>query len=183
MLLLATSRRFPTKKVSDTDYGKDLALLSDNSYTAQNLLYILQQSAAFIGLHLNATKTKYMCYNPDGPIENLNKTPLKKEDHFVILRRKISVVHNGPLWCTASRETVKTVSHFRIPFFEPILFIKKNDNIESWDKKQPSYFCTTFFNVPGIGIQDNLLLKLYPKLNTYTEHQHNLHIILIKRNF
>ena len=125
MLLLATSRRFPTKKVSDTDYGKDLALLSDNSYTAQNLLYILQQSAAFIGLHVNVTKTNYMCYNPDGPIENLNKTPLKKENHFVILRRKISVVHNGPLWCTASRETVKTISLFRIPFFESIIFIKK----------------------------------------------------------
>ena len=97
MLLLATSRRFPTKIISDTDYAKDLALLSDNSYTAQKLFYILQQSAAFIGLHVNVTKTEYMCYNPDGPIENLNKTPLKKEDHFVNLGSKSSVEHNGLL--------------------------------------------------------------------------------------
>ena len=125
MLLLATNRRFPTKKVSDTDYAKDLALLSDNSYTAQKLLYILQKSAAFIGLHVNATKTEYMCYNQDGPIENLNKTPLKKEDHFVNLGSKISVEHNGLLWCTTLRHKVKTISHFRIPFFETIIFIKK----------------------------------------------------------
>ena len=97
MLLLATSRRFPTKITNDTDYAKDLALLSDNSYTAEKLLYILQQSAAFIGLHVNATKTECMCYNPDGPIENLNKTPLKKEDHFVNLGSKSSVEHNGLL--------------------------------------------------------------------------------------
>ena len=76
-LEIARSRRFPTKKITDADYADDLALLSDNSYNAQKLLHILEQSAAFIGLHVNATKTEYMCYNHDSPIETLNKTPLK----------------------------------------------------------------------------------------------------------
>ena len=48
---LARSKRFPNKKITDADYAEDLALLSDNSYNAQKLLHILEQSAAFIGLH------------------------------------------------------------------------------------------------------------------------------------
>ena len=35
-LELARGRRFPTKKITDADYADDLALLSDNSYNAQN---------------------------------------------------------------------------------------------------------------------------------------------------
>ena len=50
-LELARSRRFHTKKITDADYADNLALLSDNSYNAQKLLHILEQSAAFIGLH------------------------------------------------------------------------------------------------------------------------------------
>ena len=47
-------------------------------------MHILEQSAAFIALHVNATKTEYMCYSQDGPVETLNKTPLKKVDDFYI---------------------------------------------------------------------------------------------------
>ena len=87
---LARSRRFPTKKIADTVYAEDLELLSVNSYNAQKLLHVLEQSAAFIGLHVNATKTEYMCYNQDSPIETLNKTPLKKVDDFVYLGSNIA---------------------------------------------------------------------------------------------
>ena len=55
-LELARSRRFPTKKITDANYASDLALLSDNSYNAQKLLYILGQSEATIGLHVNEPK-------------------------------------------------------------------------------------------------------------------------------
>ena len=47
-LELARSRRFPTKKITGAGYADDLALLSDNSYNAQKLLHVLEQSAAFI---------------------------------------------------------------------------------------------------------------------------------------
>ena len=35
-LELERGRRFPTKKITNADYVDDLALLSDNSYNAQN---------------------------------------------------------------------------------------------------------------------------------------------------
>ena len=54
-LELARSRRFHTKKITDADYAEDLALLSDNSYNAQKLLHILEQSSAFFGLHVKDT--------------------------------------------------------------------------------------------------------------------------------
>ena len=53
-------------------------------------MHILEQSAAFIGLHVNATKTEYMSYNQDGAIEILNKTHLKKVDDFVYLGSNIA---------------------------------------------------------------------------------------------
>ena len=56
-LELARSRRFSTKKVTDAEYADDLALLSDNWYNAEKLMHFLEQSAAFIGLSVNATKT------------------------------------------------------------------------------------------------------------------------------
>ena len=89
-LELARSRRFHTKKITDAYYAEDVVLLSDNSYNAQKLLYILEKSAAFIGLHVNATKTEYMCYNQDSKIETLNKTILKKTDDFVYLGSNIA---------------------------------------------------------------------------------------------
>ena len=89
-LELARSRRFHTKKITDADYADNLALLSDNSYNAQKLLHILEQSAAFIGLNVNASKTEYMCYNQDGGIETLNKTLLKKVHDFVYLSSNIA---------------------------------------------------------------------------------------------
>ena len=69
MLELVRSRRFPTKKITDTDYADDLTLLSDNSYNSQKILHILEKSVAFIGLRINATKTEYMCCNQNSPIE------------------------------------------------------------------------------------------------------------------
>ena len=89
-LELARSRRVDAKKITDAHYADDLALLSDNSYNAQKLLHILKKSAAFIGLHVNATETEYMCYNQDGAIETLNKTFLKKIGDFVYLRSNIA---------------------------------------------------------------------------------------------
>ena len=89
-LELARCGRIHTKKITDADYADDLALLSDNSYNTQKLLHILEKPAAFIGLHINATKTEYMSYNQNGTIETLNKTLLKKVDDFVYLGSNIA---------------------------------------------------------------------------------------------
>ena len=84
------SRRYPAKIITYADYADVLALLSDNFNHAHETLHLLENSAAVIGLHVNATKTEYMSYNQDGPIETLNKTTLKKVEDFVYLGSNIA---------------------------------------------------------------------------------------------
>ena len=45
----------------------------------------LERAAASIGLHVNAHKTEYMCYNRTGDISTLKGTPLKLVDKFKYL--------------------------------------------------------------------------------------------------
>ena len=96
-LELVRTRRFSNKKITDADYADNLTLLSDNSYNAQKLFHILEQSAGFFGLHVNATKTEYICYNQNGLIATLNKTPLKKVDNFVYLGSNITATEKDVL--------------------------------------------------------------------------------------
>ena len=60
-------------------------------------MHVLEKSAAFIGLHVNATKAEYMCYNQNGAIETLNKTLLKKVDDFVYLGSNIASIEKDVL--------------------------------------------------------------------------------------
>ena len=47
-------------------------------------------SSAGIGLHVNAHKTEYMCYNQTGDISTLDGTPLKLVDKFPYLGSSVS---------------------------------------------------------------------------------------------
>ena len=82
-------------------------------------MHILEKSAAFIGLHINATKTEYMCCNQDGSIETLNKTPLEKVDDFVYLSSNIASTEKDVLiriskaWSTLDR--LRTVWKSTLP--------------------------------------------------------------------
>ena len=105
-LELARSRRFSTKKITDAGYADNLPLLSDNSYNAQKLLHILEQLAGFFGLHVNATKTEYICYNQDDPIETLNKNPLKKVDDLgsnIAATEKDALIRISGAWSALAR--------------------------------------------------------------------------------
>ena len=51
----------------------------------ETLLHSLERAAASIGLHVNAHKTEYMCYNQTGDISTLEGTPLKLVDKFTYL--------------------------------------------------------------------------------------------------
>ena len=44
---------------------------------SETLLHSLERAAAGIGLHVNAHKTEYMCYNQTGDISTLDGTSLK----------------------------------------------------------------------------------------------------------
>ena len=72
------SRRYPAKTITDADYADDIALLANTPKQAETLLHNLERAAAGIGLHVNAHKTEYMCYNQTGDIShtrwNLSET-------------------------------------------------------------------------------------------------------------
>ena len=57
------SRRYLAKTITDTDCADDIAILANTPNQAEALLHSLERAAAGIGLHVNAHKTEYMCYN------------------------------------------------------------------------------------------------------------------------
>ena len=76
------NRRYPAKTITDADYADDIALLANTPNQAETLLHSLERTAAGIGLHVNALKTDYMCYNQTGDISTLDGTSLKLVDKF-----------------------------------------------------------------------------------------------------
>ena len=70
---------------TDADYADDIAILANTPDQAETLLHSLERAAASIGLHVNAHKTEYMCYNQTGDISTLEGTPLKLVDKFTYL--------------------------------------------------------------------------------------------------
>ena len=71
-------------------YADDLALLANTPNQAETLLHSLERAAAGIGLHVNAHKTEYMCYNQTGNIATLDGTSLKLVDNFTYLGSSVS---------------------------------------------------------------------------------------------
>ena len=80
------SRRYPAKTITDADYADDIALPNQ----AETLLHSLERAAAGIGLHVNAHKTEYMCYNQTGDITTLDGASLKLVDKFTYLGSNVS---------------------------------------------------------------------------------------------
>ena len=84
------SKRYPAKTITDADYADDLALLTNTPNQAETLLHSLERAAAGIGLHVNAHKTEYTCYNQTGNITILDGASLKLVDKFTYLGSSIS---------------------------------------------------------------------------------------------
>ena len=84
------SKRYPAKTITDADYADDLALLANTPNQAETLLHSLERAAAGIGLHVNAHKTEYMCYNQKGNITTLDGASLKLVDKFTYLGSSVS---------------------------------------------------------------------------------------------
>ena len=89
-LIKKRSRRYPAKTITDADYADDIALLANSSNQAETLLHSLERAAAGIGLHVNAHKTEYMCYNQTGDISTLDGTSLKVVDKSTYLGSSVS---------------------------------------------------------------------------------------------
>ena len=84
------NRRYPAKTITDADYADDIAILANTPNQSGTLLHSLERVAAGIGLHVNAHKTEYMCYNHTGDISTLNGTSLKLVDKFTSLGSSVS---------------------------------------------------------------------------------------------
>ena len=81
------SRRYPEKTISDADYTDDIA---NTPAKAETLLHSLKLTAAGMGLHVNAHKTEYMCFNQTSDISTLNGSPLELVDLLTNLRSSVS---------------------------------------------------------------------------------------------
>ena len=78
------SRRYPAKTITDADYADDIATLANTPNQSETLLHSLERAAAGIGIHVNAHKTEYICYNQtDG-------TSLKLVDKFTYLGSSVT---------------------------------------------------------------------------------------------
>ena len=88
------NKRYPAKTITDADYADDLALLANTPNQAETLLHSLERAAAGIGLHVNAHKTEYMCYNQTGNITTLVGASLKLVDKFTYLGSSVSSTEN-----------------------------------------------------------------------------------------
>ena len=82
------SRRYPAKSITDADY----ALLANTRNQAETLLHSLERTASSIGLHANAHKTEYMCFNQTCDISTLDGTSLKLVDKFTFLGSSVSTI-------------------------------------------------------------------------------------------
>ena len=90
MLTKKRSRRYPAKTITDADYADDIALLANTPNQAKTLLHSLERATAGIGLHVNAHKTEFMCFNQKGDISTLDGTSLKLVDKFTYLGSSVS---------------------------------------------------------------------------------------------
>ena len=66
------------------------ALLANAPAQAETLLHSLEWGAAGTGIHVDAHKTEYMCFNHRGDISTLNGSSLKLVDKFTYLGSSVS---------------------------------------------------------------------------------------------
>ena len=92
----ARSRRYPAQ-TTDANYADDITLLANTPTQAESLLHNLEQAAGGIGLHVNAGKTEYMCFNQKGNISTRNGGSLKLMNKFTYLGSSVSSTEND-MW-------------------------------------------------------------------------------------
>ena len=76
------SRRYPAQTITVADYTNDIALLTNTLAQTETQLHSLQREAAGIGLHANANKTEYICFNQRVAISTQNSSFLKLVNKF-----------------------------------------------------------------------------------------------------
>ena len=67
------------------DYADDIELQANTPSQTESLILSLERAAGGIGLHVNADKTEYICFNKRGDISTLNGSSPKLVDKFIYL--------------------------------------------------------------------------------------------------
>ena len=102
------SRRYPAKTITDTNYA---ALLVNTPAQGETLLHSLEWAATDIGLHINAHKTEYMCFNQRSDISTLNGSSLKLVDKFTYLGSSVSSTRfDIDMWVTKAWTAIDRLS-------------------------------------------------------------------------
>ena len=60
-------RRYHAQTITNADYTDDIALLENTPAQAESLLHSLERATGGIGLHVNADKTEFICFNQTSP--------------------------------------------------------------------------------------------------------------------
>ena len=84
------SRRYPAQTITAADHANYIALPTNTPAQAETLLHSLKQAVGGIGLHVNANKTEYMCFNQRGDIFTRKGGPLKLVNKFTYLGSCVS---------------------------------------------------------------------------------------------
>ena len=84
------SRRSSAHTITDVDYIDDISLLANTPAQAESLLHSLERAAGGIGLHVNADKTEFICFNQRGGISTLKRALLKLVDKFTYIGNIVS---------------------------------------------------------------------------------------------
>ena len=154
------SRRYPAQTVTDANYADDIALLANAPAQAEILLHSLEGAAAGIGLHVNAHKTKYMCFYQTGDISTLNGSSLKLIDKFTYIGSSVSSTEKDiNTWLVKERTAIDSLS-----------VIWKSDLI---DEIKRSFFHTAVVSILLYGCTTWTLIKRIEKKldDTYTRMQ------------
>ena len=88
------SRRYCAQTITDADYADIVVLVTNIPTQAETQLHSLERAAASIGLHVNADKTGYRCFNQRGDISTLNGSSLKLVDKFTYLGSSVASTEN-----------------------------------------------------------------------------------------
>ena len=105
------SRRYPAKTITDANYADDIAILANTPNQTETLLHSLEWAAAGIGLHVNAHKTEYMCFNQTGDISTLDGISLKLVDKFTYLGSSVSSTEKDiDTWLTKAWTAINKLS-------------------------------------------------------------------------
>ena len=150
------SRRYPAKTNTDADNADDIALLANTPNQAETLLHSLERAAAGIGLHVNAHKTEYMCFNQAGDISTLDGTSLKLVDKFTYLGSSV----------ISTEKDIDTRLTKAWTAIDKLLVIWKSDLT---DKMKRSFFYAAVVSILLYGCTTWTLTKrLEKKLDNYT---------------